>query len=546
MGRKKKIINHKIVEGTVVEAIPARTQAEVAIAAAQAKELKYLKTRELTLLKKTLEIRENLPHLYGYKWYQWAWDFFNSRNKICLLTASNQCSKSSTQIRRIINWATDVTKWKELWPKSTPRVFWYLYPSSDVATIEFEKKWVPEFMPRGVMKGHAQYGWKANYKSGNVESVDFNSGVTIYFKTYSQKLQNLQTGSVHYVATDEELPLEILPELMLRISAANINGYFSMVFTATLNQDFWRRAIEPSEKEDEVYPDAFKQQISLYDCMYYRDGTPGPWTEEIINEVKNRCGSETEIQRRVYGRFVTEGGRKFHAYDASRHFIKPRPIGPDWKIYSGIDHGSGGEKAHPAAVCFVAVSPDHKLGYVFRGWRGDGIQTTAGDTIDKWKELCGGLIVTRSFYDYGAADLATIATRQGETLERANKSVDLGHDTLNTLFKNDMLFIFDDEPGQLAKLSGELTALMKNAPKERAKDDLADSLRYACVSIPWDWTAIIKDGGVELPVNPQARPLTDAEILADQLSERRGEYGRKTDDAWAELEEEFREYNESY
>lgn len=510
------------------------------------REQKILKAQELALLERQLEIKESLPHLYGLRWYSWQWKFFSSRNKVNLLTAGNQQGKSVCQIRKAIDWATDVKKWPELWPHSTPRQFWYFYPSSDLVNSEFETKWEPEFLPRGKFREHPQYGWKPEYQKGKLHCLHFNSGVTIYFKSYEQKLKNLQGSSCHAVFVDEELPEAFVPEIMARLGGATIQGYFHAVFTATIGQEFWRLAMEPGENEKENFPDAFKQQVSLYDCMFYRDGTPGPWTEEMIQSRIKSCVDEGEVQRRVFGKFVSKEGRAYPTYIPDRHFIKPIPIDAEWKLYSAIDNGSG-KGAHPPGIVFVAVRPDFQQAYVFKCWRGDDRVYTAGDIIEKWKEMSRGMFLTQSWYDWEAKDLKTIAERQGENLQIADKSRDKGQQILNTLFKNDMLKIFDDEDGEGAKLGGELIGLKENTNKSKARDDLIDPLRYVCNSVPWDWSVIAKHLTEEEKENVSAksRPLTDEELLAEQIRERRGER-ESVKDEWGDLEEDFNEWNEMY
>ena len=96
---------------------------------------------ELIELKEAeLELKRGLPHLYGYPWYSWALDFFESREKLNFLCAANQISKSSTQIRKCIDWATAQEKWQDLWPAATekPNQFWYLYPTANQASIEIK------------------------------------------------------------------------------------------------------------------------------------------------------------------------------------------------------------------------------------------------------------------------------------------------------------------------------------------------------------------------------------------------------------------------
>ena len=335
-------------------------------------------------LSKQLQLKEGLPFLYGWKWYPWARAFFESTNKLNFLCAANQISKSSTQIRKCIDWATNRERWPELWNARRPIQFWYLYPTSAQANVEFMTKW-QEFLPRNEYKDDPYYGWREERKQGNTYAIHFNSGVHVFFKTYAQDTQALQTGTCDALFCDEELPVDLYDELIFRISASD--GYFHMVFTATLGQEFWRLVMEPEAKEEERLPEAFKQTISMYDCMIYEDGTPSHWTEDKIQQVKNRCKTANEILKRVYGKFILDdGGRKYEAFNVKRHTIKPHPIPDSWLTYSGIDIGGGG-RSHPGAICFVKVSPDFKQGRVFCGWRGEGIgDTTAGDIFNQ-KEL---------------------------------------------------------------------------------------------------------------------------------------------------------------
>lgn len=112
-----------------------------------------IKQRKLELLEEQIKLKRCLPHLYGWKNYPWMRDFLECTNRTMFLTAANQIGKSSVQIRKIIDWATNKEIWPLLW-RSTPRVFWYLYPARDVATAEFDTKWVPDFMPKDEMKDH--------------------------------------------------------------------------------------------------------------------------------------------------------------------------------------------------------------------------------------------------------------------------------------------------------------------------------------------------------------------------------------------------------
>lgn len=500
-----------------------------------------LKREQLELKEKQLKLRAGLPFLYGWKWYKWAREFFDSTNKQNFLCAANQISKSSTQIRKCIDWATNKPKWKALWGRD-PIQFWYLYPSRDVATAEFITKW-QQFLPKNEYKDDATYGWKAEFKKGEIHALHFNSGVHIFFKTYAQDSINLQTGTCDALFCDEELPFDLYDELSFRLSAAD--GYFHMVFTATLGQEEWRLVIEERGRAKEKFPQACKLQVSMFDCMKYEDGTPSHWSIEKIQGVIAKCSTKNEILRRVYGRFVVEKGLKYEQFDRSRHMVPAFPIPADWYVYGAADLGSGGAEAHPAAIVFVAVRPDFRFGAVFKGWRGDNEVTVATDVLDKFLAMKGTLELSGQSYDWSSADFKVMTERAGEPFMKANKDHEFGEKTINSIFKHNMMVIFEGDE-ELEKLATELATLKKETSKRKAKDDIADAFRYAVVIPPWDWSFITgaepewKAQAAEKNLTPEER---QKKALADEIIERRKEmaneqaHARAAHDIQAEIDE---------
>lgn len=476
------------------------------------------KQKELQELEQMIKLKQGLPHLFGYPFYTWARAIFNSKHREILCTAANQVSKSSTAIRKNIHLATSPKLWPEYWPLlldgQKPSLFWYFYPSQKLASSEFEEKWVKEFLPRDEYKDHPQFGWRAEYSQGEIYAVHFNTGVSIYFKSYSQKVTNLQAASVYHLTCDEECPVAYLPELQARLNATN--GYFLHVFTATLGQDYWRRAMNPKAGEDIPFKDALKIQVSLYDSMFYEDGTPSPWTKEKIDRAIKNCTSQAEVQRRIYGKFVKSDGLQFESFDIDCNTTDEKDLPPkDWMIFSAVDPGSGGNSGHPAAMVFLAVKPDCTEGVVFSGWRGDGVPTTSEDILVKWRELKGNLSPIQNAYDYSARDFFLIASRAGESFTPADKKRNAGVSLLNTLFKSKMLKIKRGDP-ELDKLIVELSSLGVDESKQKARDDLIDSLRYCCNLVPWNFVKIDKEGkDLNREEGEIARPWTEEDRRRD-------------------------------
>lgn len=429
---------------------------------------------------------KDLPHIHAFKWYAWARKFFESKKKYNFLCAANQISKSSTMIRKAIHWATAIELWPELW-ESTPTQFWYFYPDLKVATREFEEKWVKEFLPKNELKDSDSFGWRAVYEAKKIDKLIFNSGVTIYFRSYEQKASALQSASVNAMFCDEEMPVDLYHELVMRLFATK--GYFHMCFTATLGQTFWKNAIEEKGKY-ETFKKALKLQVSMHDCLEYEDGSKTKITKEVIEEAKEACGSQKEIDRRILGKFVLDENLVFPNFNRNDNITTDSRFPEDWHIFSGVDIGSGG-KAHPSAIVFVAVNSQCTRGVVFSGWRGDGEKTTAQDVLEKYRVLRGNLKPYLECYDWASVDFKTLSDRQGESFIAADKNRDSGLGIVNALFSKGMLKIHaKHEDDELWKLVHELESVRIGTSKTQAKDDFCDALRYAITRIPWDYSAM--------------------------------------------------------
>lgn len=525
-------------------------------------QLLLLKKRELELLQLKKKNEEQLPHLF-MPMYKWQREIHESTNRVNLLTAANQIGKSSALIRRKLANCTDPERWLRMWGLTRPpSQFWYFYPDGSTLEKEIDTKWVPEWLPRGVMESDAQYGWRLKKKHGTYFSCEFNAGPIIYFQMYTKSLASVQAGSVFEVTADEELPMDFYSELMFRLTATS--GIFTSGFTPTLNQLFWKQAMET--QPEKVLPSAKKLQVSMYDCLKYDDGTPSKHMNiEKIRLAEERCKNDTERQRRVFGKFVTEEGRTYYAFEYEKNVCAPYDI-KGWHVYASVDYGSGDDpeqqkkaknkKNHPAAITFIAVRPDFKKGALFKSWRGDFMKTTAGDVYNKYIELekslpMGNSNVTMKCYDPGAIDFGTIAERNSNAFNKANKSRDSGEDLLNTLFKYQMLDIFDDDPENI-KAAGEFMSLMvaNQSSDHKKDDDLADATRYNVMQVPWDLSAVNEKLQEQLKEQAPPRPLTDEEFQELQIRMRRGEDVRpeseKQSEGWRELEDEFDEWNAEY
>lgn len=303
---------------------------------------------------------------------------------------------------------------------------------------------------------------------------------------------------------DEELRELLLPELEARLFATG--GIMSMVFTATLGQDIWRRTIECIGKQDEQFPTAWKRQVSMYDCLKYNDGSETPWTLQKINIAKQSCKNEHEVARRIFGKFVLDTGliysgfkriRNFAPYPVNKKGVRFMGVPRGWDLYSAVDYGSGGDGGHPSAIVFLAVNKTFTKIRAIKVKRFDNYgDMTAGDLYKEYRKMRKelGRIPVIQVYDSAAKDFGTIALRSKDFFTKSKKGLEEGALALNTALKTGILVIYDDDEKEGDKLCNELESLTVGYNKNMVRDDLTDALKYCLTSIPVDWEQILVTG----------------------------------------------------
>lgn len=458
------------------------------------------KQRKLELLRQQRALQEGLPHLYGFDLYPYQRDFLKQTKEWVFLCAANQIGKTTTMLLFLVDRATNQPLWKKLWKKK-PDLFVYMLPNQKLHNENALTKW-KDVLPKGRYKDDPYYGWDWVKRGKDYLGIEFkNQQVRISFLSYGQKTEALQNLSAHIICFDEEPDASIVPEVQTRTQAiepadANYGNAFGGIkvfgFTATKSQKYFKDVFERRD-EAERFPvsqgNVYKKVVSLYDCQKHISGKPSQWTNEKIDKVKAAYPTEAEINRRVYGRFQSNEGLVYQSFDSTLNVIEKRVAIPkDWMYYAGLDYGAGGT-SHPSSVVIIAVSPEYNRAYVTDVWGGTGELTTADDVLDKYLEMLGDRQITQAFYDWACKDMHTFATRRGISINKANKDHKVGENILNSLFKNKMLTIINDEPHS-SSLITEFMSLNRNVKKRFAEDDLVDATRYACSSVPWDFMDI--------------------------------------------------------
>ena len=366
-------------------------------------------------------------------------------------------------------------------------------PDLNTLKEEFREKWLP-LMPR-IPEDHplySVYGWEVQMDKGAPSKIFFNTGVTLSFRTYEQRTQNIQASTVDMITIDEEGPEEKYGELQARLTATD--GIFNQVFTATRGQQYLYRAMEKIGQPDEVFKGAFKRSISLFQCLEYVDGDKNtPWNEAAIKKaIEKYGGNELEIKKRIYGRFITTAGRAFYAYSPQRTDIPSFSIHRGLEIICAVDPGTGGALNHPAAIVTVAADYERNTATLLNCWRGDGVETTSNDILRKYQDMTEGLRVSAIVYDSAARDF--FLTARGEVddtqLIPADKRREDGIERVNSYLEAEAFRIPLAKPfgvkwyseENIGRLRDEFRTVVKlegTGKKNLMIDDLTDCLRYA-------------------------------------------------------------------
>jgi phage terminase large subunit-like protein len=448
----------------------------------------------LSRVKRKEELQRKLAYMKKYPWilnkdftacnqhklYPWQQEFLKTRERLAFVTAANQIGKSSAQILKVLN-----LSWRpELWPiyfgKKTPRLFIYLYPDKDTATDEFLTKWKP-YMTTD--PDDPQYGYKAEFDQKKIKRIVFTTGVTLTFKFYSQSASNLQANTADLVAMDEECPQAIWDELMVRTQSTRMagSGLVSMVFTATLGQAYLFDTMERRGTPQEKFKNAFKNQISLYDCLTFADGSPNPnlTVKKIEEEIIPTYSSQNEIDKRVFGRFVKDSGLLFYFNEDLNTEPYDWEMVKDWMFFTGVDFGSGGQWGHSSAISLVAIDPSWSQVRLVKSYHSQKLRMTQGDLLETFKKRFRKYNAT-NYFDGAAVDFGQLADREAVPFLPAEKSHEIGVGLLNSLFKTGQLKIFTGhEAGDNQIIVQELMQVDSDTPKKNRVDDGADSLRYA-------------------------------------------------------------------
>lgn len=166
---------------------------------------------------------------------------------------------------------------------------------------------------------------------------------SIYFRSYEQGRENLQSLTADYVYCDEEPPQDVYAELMARLAATG--GHFLMAFTplkgmTPIVQEFWS-GDDPSKE--------------LFCMSIYEVDHIAKFPEKLAQVKSMYAGlSEAEREARMMG-IPAMGSGVVYPVDDSVLKCDSFEIPKDWKRICGLDFGRG---EHPIAAVWLAFDQE--------------------------------------------------------------------------------------------------------------------------------------------------------------------------------------------
>lgn len=326
-----------------------------------------------------------------------------------------------------------------------------------------DKKLVPIY--RQYFENYLHIGqWYEAKKKLVVESGDLK--YTIFFGS-AKNPDSLESATAKVAHLDEagqdEFTLDGYEAVLRRVSGNNGRIFF----TTTLYNFGWLKS--------QVY-DRWMQGDQDYDVIQW-DSIIRPGFSKTVWADRKRKMQSWKFDMQLRGIYSRPAGMIYSDFCEEKHLIKPFTIPQKWNWHVGIDPGG----VH-TALLWIAEEPNVKKYYVVKSYL-DGNMTTPQHVakakrqheypyVIDWRG--GNLTNEQQFRDDWNAEGIPVQ-------EPAVRNVEAQIDRVNTLWKDDRLFVFDNEANTTAP-QGEMSFLDEvrsysreldenGQPTEKIKDD---------------------------------------------------------------------------
>lgn len=179
--------------------------------------------------------------------------------------------------------------------------------------------------------------------------VELKNGSDVIFKSSKggeEAREKFQAADIDLISIDEEVPGDIVEELLLR----TLDRGGSFIISATLVESYeWIIDLETLAINGD--PDHFLVRLNT---------EANPYLDAVtVAKIKAKLSRE-ELEVRYYGKSRRSKGLVYAAFNSSIHCVEPFRIPWDWPRWRSFDPG-----IRTAAALWVAVGPDEKA-YAYR------------------------------------------------------------------------------------------------------------------------------------------------------------------------------------
>jgi len=327
-------------------------------------------------------------------------------------------------------------------------------------------------------------GKKENLESGVIDTIIirnvFGGLSKIGFKSCDQGREKFQGTSLDFVWFDEEPPKDIYNECRMRVLDRCGDIFATMTPLKGLTWVYDNIYLN-SGNDDEIW-------------SIFMEWADNPFlNQKEINALTSSMSAE-EIESRRYGRFISNGGLVYGAFDPAIHVIEPFNVPSDWYDKMSIDPGLN----NPLSCHWYAVDYDGNVYVIAEHYEaGKDINYHAEQIKAKCKKLgwhssCGKYY---ALIDSAASQKTLASTKSVAELfyelgisvnTKVNKDVFSGISRVRSYLKNadgkSKLFIFSTCVNMIREIKGYSWG---NSDTPIKRDDHAmDELRYYIMSRP--------------------------------------------------------------
>lgn len=203
------------------------------------------------------------------------------------------------------------------------------------------KKWVPR-------KYLIDRSWDKSYIN-KTRTLTLSNGSFIEFQSYDQELEKFAGTSRHFVSFDEEPPMVVWQECLMRLIDTDGSWWISMTPVEGLTWIF-EDVYKPWEEGRR--PDTLVLEVSMDDNPHL--------TEKAKRKILGNIADDDDRAAREHGKFAEIGGRVYKTFDKRIHSkisFNEIPWNRRVQIYTSLDTGY----RHPAAWLWHAVFDDGRI-----------------------------------------------------------------------------------------------------------------------------------------------------------------------------------------